>query len=85
MTLFGQGRLGDDVVEGWGQADIVDDQTVRWRMTYRVTGAGGVLREEQATYTWHTLRPEDVLAEAALAGLHGVRAGDDLVVLRAGR
>ena len=43
-------------------------------MTYRVTGAGGVLRKEQATYTWHPLWP-------AMAGLDGVRASEDLVVL----
>jgi SAM-dependent methyltransferase len=85
LTLFGKGRLGDDVIEGWGRTEIVDDQTVRWRMTYRVCGAGGVLREEHATYAWHPLRPDDLLAEAADAGLEGVRAGEDLVVLRVTR
>lgn len=81
---FGDARLGDDVVEGWGQAVIVDHETVRWRMSYRVLGAGEVLREEHATYAWHPLRPDDVLAEAAVAGLCGERVGHDMVVLRAG-
>jgi hypothetical protein len=63
-------------------AEIVDDQTVRWRMTYRVLNTRDVLREEHATYTWHPLGPDEVITEAASAGLHGEAAGDDLVVLR---
>lgn len=51
-------------------------------MSYRVVRGNEVVREEQADYTWHPLRPDDVLAEAAAAGLRGERAGQDLVVLR---
>lgn len=85
LTLFGSGRVGDDVVEGWGAAEVLDDQTVQWRMTYRVTAGEGVLREEHANYVWHPLQPDDVLAEAARGGLAGVRVSDDVVVLRVRR
>jgi SAM-dependent methyltransferase len=81
-TLFAQARLGDDVIQGSGLAEIVDDHTVRWHMTYRALSADAVLREERATYLWHPLHPDDVIAEAATAGLHGETAGEDLVVLR---
>lgn len=42
-----------------------------------------VVREERADYTWHPVRPDDVLTESAAAGLHGERIDHDIVVLRA--
>lgn len=82
VTQFGSARLGDDIIEGLGQAEVLDGETVRWRMSYRVLHTGKVLREEHADYTWHPLRPDDVLNEARAAGLRGEQAGQDIVVLR---
>jgi phospholipid N-methyltransferase len=55
---------------------------VRWLMSYRVIRGDEVVREEHADYTWHPVRPDDVVSEAAAAGLRGERSGQDVVVLR---
>ena len=69
--------------QGWGQAELVDADTVRWQMTYRVLRNEEVVREELADYTWHPVRPDDVITESAAAGLRGERIDHDIVVLRA--
>jgi SAM-dependent methyltransferase len=85
QTMGTATRLGDDQIEGWMSAVVVDPETLHWTMTYRVRRDDAVVREEVAEFDWHPIGPDEVVAEATAAGLSCTALEEHLVVLRSGR
>lgn len=82
LQRYATARLGDLDYEGWSRAEPAGERALRWTMTYRVLRGGEVVDEQHWASTFQTVALDDVVVEAAAAGL--VTEGDDagLVVLR---
>lgn len=80
-TEVARARLGDLGYEAWAEAEPIGERTLRWTMTYRVVRDNEVIEQRFATSDFETVGVDDVVEEAAAAGLSAVEAGAGLVVL----
>ncbi len=75
-------RVGSLMYEGWSSAAPSGERSMQWTMTYRVLSEGTVVDEQCWTQDFETIAFDDVVAEAAAAGLDAERRDAGLVVLR---
>lgn len=73
-------RVGRVTYRGSAEATQVGPDRQRWRMTYRADLEGRTLACDTASYECWAISADQVVEEAALAGLHG-RREDELVIL----
>jgi hypothetical protein len=85
-TLFGTVVVGRRSYEGWGGAEPTGEETVRWRMVWRVLEDGKVVEERTADAEWWTVSETAVMAELSAVGLEASAGASGLVIARkAGR
>jgi hypothetical protein len=75
-------RLGDDIYEGWAEAEPAGPDSVRWTMTYRIVRGEETRHEATTHFHWWTVSADDVAAETGAAGLTCDAADAGLLVLR---
>lgn len=73
--------IGAHTYEGRGEAEVIDQDCLHWRMAYRTRVGDTVLAETTADYRWWVLSAAGLADELSAAGLE-VRVDDDLVVGR---
>jgi SAM-dependent methyltransferase len=89
-TRFAVVPLGQHVIEGWMAAEPAGPAATAWTMTYRLLHGDELLDEQVGHNTVWTYDPDELLAEAAAAGLHadpisslaGTPVGEGLMLLR---
>ncbi len=73
---FTAARIGELIYRGIAEAWPVDEDRMRWRMTYLSLEDERVLTEDTAEHLYHHPAPEQVAAEADQVGLALERLGD---------
>lgn len=79
-TEMGCGAVGRMLYSATASAERIAPDRQRWRMTYRASMGGLAVSEDVVSYDCWTISADQILEEAAAAGLAGY-ASDDLVIV----
>lgn len=81
-TPMAEVTIGRHTYQGVAEAEPTGERSMHWTMTYRTIAGDTVVHEAVKSSDWWTVGCDDVVAEAALAGLSVSPAAADLLVMR---